>query len=528
MRYIIPIIILCFLLVSCNQQDQSWGDKVIKSEKDVTMVASINLKKLMEKADLSNNSQLAPDQKIMINAFNATMNNESLGFDIDKAQRFFLVPIAGEMNAAMFMVGDVTDLTVFENTLSSYLGAISPDESYPKIVYVDEYEVVIGYDEDHFIVGYGQNSLFAFQKIETYFKNPLPIVENKMLEEYLSREDDVSYYLAAGKLIEFINKINNPFTRLFLSNIDDLSQYSNNLYAALNFNNGEVILTGNSDFEQETGKSVFANGGVDKQFKNYLSDNNQLILFGFLNVIPENVVNQVNQLSKVGQLRGLNRFLKRIGSDKLIETMDGQMSFSLIDLPGDDVKSTNDNTNNDEDYWNEEGYDVEDDLSEVDYGLDIEVPKMIISIGVKDVEKLKSFSDDNDVSIVDNQITTIDKNGFLLLKNNVLHIATSNELLEKINKEGELKTYTAIEDNCFNKPLYGVMNFDLQSWPAGMVDEIKRDSGLKNALQELKTITFSTSNNELQFKLELNDEKQNSLKRILELIIENQIIEEFI
>ena len=66
MRYIISIIILCFLLVSCNQQDESWGDKVIKSEKDVTMVASINLKKLIDKSDLSNNSQLAPDQKIMI------------------------------------------------------------------------------------------------------------------------------------------------------------------------------------------------------------------------------------------------------------------------------------------------------------------------------------------------------------------------------------------------------------------------------------------------------------------------------
>ena len=212
----------------------------------------------------------------------------------------------------------------------------------------------------------------------------------------------------------------------------------------------------------------------------------------------------------------------------LILSKDIIIPFSLIDLPSNDVKSTNDNTNNDEDYWSEEGYDVEDDLSEVNYGLDIELPKMIISIGVKDVEKLKSFSDENDVSIVDNQITTIDNNGFLLLKNNVLHITTSNDLLEKINKEGELKTYTVIEDNCFNKPLYGVMNFDLQSWPAGMVDEIERDSGLKNALQELKTITFSTSNNELQFKLEFNDEKQNSLKRILELIIENQIIEEFI
>ena len=43
---------------------------------------------------------------------------------------------------------------------------------------------------------------------------------------------------------------------------------------------------------------------------------------------------------------------------------------------------------------------------------------MIISIGIKDVEKLKSFSDNNDVSIVDNQITTIDKNGYLLLKKN--------------------------------------------------------------------------------------------------------------
>ena len=90
MRYIFPIITLCLLLVSCVQHDDSWADQIIKSEKDVTMVASLDLKKLLQKADLPNNSQLGVDQKIMINAFESSMNNESLGFNIEKLQRFSL------------------------------------------------------------------------------------------------------------------------------------------------------------------------------------------------------------------------------------------------------------------------------------------------------------------------------------------------------------------------------------------------------------------------------------------------------
>ena len=73
MRYIFPTITLCLLLVSCVQHDDSWADQIIKSEKDVTMVASLDLKKLLQKADLPNNSQLGADQKIMINAFESSM-----------------------------------------------------------------------------------------------------------------------------------------------------------------------------------------------------------------------------------------------------------------------------------------------------------------------------------------------------------------------------------------------------------------------------------------------------------------------
>ena len=426
------------------------------------------------------------------------------------------------------MAGDITDIDVFESTMSNYFGVSSTDITYPKIVYADDYEIVIGYDADHFIVGYGQSSQFAFQKIETYFNNPAPIIENKMLQQYLNRQDDVSYYLAVGKLIEFIDKINDPLARLFLSNIKNLDEYSSNLYAALNFNNGDVILSGNSDFKNQTGKSVYASGGVDDNFKNYLTDNNKLILFGFLNINPENFVVQANQLSNIGKFRDLNSFLKIMANDELIETMDGQISFSIINLPEKVAKSSSENAYSEEDYWSEKGFDVEDELPIDDYDLNGEIPKMIISMGVNDVDKLKSFSEDNDISIVEDQIISIDPDRFLLLKNNILHIATANTLLEIINIEGKLKTYTAIEEDNFNKPIYGAMNFDLSNWPANLVDEINHESALNSALQEMKNFTISASHNELQLKLEFNDTKENTLKRILEFVMENQIIEEFI
>ena len=103
-------------------------------------------------------------------------------------------------------------------------------------------------------------------KIETYFNNPAPIIENKMLQQYLNRQDDVSYYLAVGKLIEFIDKINDPLARLFLSNIKNLDEYGSNLYAALNFNNGDVILSGNSDFKKSNRKISICKWWSGRQF----------------------------------------------------------------------------------------------------------------------------------------------------------------------------------------------------------------------------------------------------------------------
>ena len=158
---------------------------------------------------------------------------------------------------------------------------------------------------------------------------------------------------------------------------------------------------------------------MDDNFKNYLTDNNKLILFGFLNINPENFVVQANQLSNIGKFRDLNSFLKIMANDELIETMDGQISFSIINLPEKVAKSSSENAYSEEDYWSEKGFDVEDELPIDDYDLNGEIPKMIISMGVNDVDKLKSFSEDNDISIVEDQIISIDPDRFLLLKNNI-------------------------------------------------------------------------------------------------------------
>ena len=82
-RSLILSIFIIPILFSCNNPEKSWSDQLIESENDLMMVTSIDLFDLVNKVDIIQNDQLSIDQKMMYKAFMSSLDNESLGFNVE-------------------------------------------------------------------------------------------------------------------------------------------------------------------------------------------------------------------------------------------------------------------------------------------------------------------------------------------------------------------------------------------------------------------------------------------------------------
>ena len=86
MKFIFNILFFSFLFLSCDNNPDTWINNTIKSEKDVLMATSIDLKKLISKSNLGNIDFLTSDQKLIYSSkFDAsrvsTKNNKAIIID---------------------------------------------------------------------------------------------------------------------------------------------------------------------------------------------------------------------------------------------------------------------------------------------------------------------------------------------------------------------------------------------------------------------------------------------------------------
>jgi hypothetical protein len=286
MRAFLLSIILSLTLLSCDKPLDSWEEELLMSESDIVMVTSIDLFQLIKKMDVGGNNQLPMDQKMMFKAFMSSFNNESLGFDVEKYHRLFVLPQKGKMNAGAFLAGDVIDAKLFEDFLINYFGASSFKGSEPKTCFLEEFNLYVGFNNEHFVAGFSPNISFVETKVQSFFKDQKIPLSNSSLEKYLSKKDDMSCYFSTEKMLGFLEDINNPLLRRQLPNIDELMQYGSSINIAMNFNEGECFLTVNSNFTNDQEKKLYNSKGVDDNYENYLTDNNELITFALLYLIP--------------------------------------------------------------------------------------------------------------------------------------------------------------------------------------------------------------------------------------------------
>ena len=462
MKFIFNILFFSFLFFSCDNNPDTWINNTIKSEKDVLMATSIDLKKLISKSNLGNINFLTSDQKLIYSVFKSSFNSSLLGFNIDLPQKIFVINEPGKINGAIFLAGNIEDFKTFKQNLSSFFGVDKFTSSNPTICFSSDYNISFGFNESNFLAAFSLDKNFSEAKISDYFKQENTNQDNEYISEFINLKDDFSFYISYSKINRLINNLNNDFIKSQINSRFNVNEFSEDVILSLNFLEGKINckLKSNPKFYNN-----FSNGVLNKNFKSLVPKDDSLFSFVFANIETNNIESYFSKLSKLGFSNIDNNSI--INFKELIPLMNGSIMFSLnnsLKSPLDSLdsgyvlKDSNFSRSdfnkkiveeNDNEYWDDFDFEIqsEDKLNSVFK----KSPSYVLSFGIKDQEALLAYFKDNNLNILKGVCFEIDQNS-ILFKDNILHISNNFNFLSKFILNSDLVTNTAINDSIFNKP----------------------------------------------------------------------------
>jgi hypothetical protein len=147
-------------------------------------------------------------------------------------------------------------------------------------------------------------------------------------------------------------------------------------------------------------------------------------------------------------------------------------------------------------------------------------------MGIKEKQILKDIFHKNKVELKQDVLLNIN-NTFLLYKNNVLHCSNDLQLLESILKE-ETKPYSKIKESHFQNPVY--MEIDLEAillvyFPKSILDNLDENQNLR---QIFSKIILSSSKDGFHIEFGLKQKDKNALLQLLEAIMKNKTLENYL
>ena len=528
------IIHLLLLFTACDSSKNNWINNTILSEKNILAASSVNLKSLLENSHLENSENLTYKQKIIFETFKFSFNSQFLGFDIDSPQKLFIVSQENKFNAAAFLVGDITNEYIFKQSIKSFLEVDSFSGENPTICFSKKYNLTIGFNSSHFLVGFSLDKNFTIDKVNSYFQSKPVNSSNHILSTFLKKTDDFAFYISNSNVEDFFNSIKIPFIKSQIFNYLNMNPFTEDFILDLNFLNGKIVA--NSTHSTSPFK-VSNHSPVDKKYKNFLTNNDSLISFGFANISLNKIEKYFNPLIK--HTWDLKKKQNKLDLSEILPALDGSVSFSLNKslnpLLSEDSSWLQKGINNhsipnlnpkdliddSKDNWEDDDFFQE----EVTENSNIISP-YIISLGIVEKQILVDIFDENNLEIKEDQLLNVN-NTFLLYKNNVLHFTNNLLLIESIRQE-ETKPYTKIKESHFQNSVY--LELDLETiFMVYFPKTILENFGENYNLHQIFSNTILTSSKDgFHIEIGLKQKDKSALQLILEAIMENKILENYL
>ena len=535
---ILRVLFVLFLLLfftACDDTKKNWVNKTILSEKNLLVASSINVKSILEKSNFENIENLTYEQKIIFNVIKSSFISQYLGFDIDSPQKLFIVSQENKFNVAAFLVGEITNKYIFKESIKSFLSVNSFSGENSTICFSEKYNLTIGFNSSHFLVGFSLDKNFTLEKINSYFQSDPANNNNDLLSGLLNKTDDYSFFISNSNVLEFVNSIKIPFIKSQMTKYINVNLLSEDFILDMNFLNGKIVANILSSSRSSTTNNL---SPVDIKYKNFLTNNDSLLSFGFANIPLNKLEKYYNQIIK--SCRDLENKQSILDLNEVLPALDGSMSFSLKEslnpliysdsswLQKDKNNystlnpSLNDRVEDSEDNWDDDDFFKEDEVTE---NSNNSMPYNI-SLGIKEKQILLDVFLKNNMAFKEDELLDIN-NTFLLYKNDVLHLSNNLQLVESILKN-ETKPYSKIKESHFVNPVY--MELDLEAilmvfFPKNILENIDENQNLS---QIFSNIILTSSKDGFHIEFGLKQKDKNALQLFLEAIMENKTLENYL
>jgi hypothetical protein len=290
-------------------------------------------------------------------------------------------------------------------------------------------------------------------------------------------------------------------------NTEDIPIPNVNSMIALNFNDGNVCIESEILSNDNESNTTIAGNGLDQKFVDFLTDDDQIIGFALANLNKVEIINQLEKLKDQDEIYRINRKLKRLNVtlSEVINMFDGQVSFSLIDLP---LKSRNSYDNDwSDDEWENEVNDV---------------PEVIFNAGISNQLALTELFNKGNVSVVGNKVAS--SNGLnILIKDNVLHLSSKSDILEKILSNNTLGACSMVDKSLINEPAYFELVTNLDYFPSNIIDAIEEENSelsIKELFEQVERIYFHGNGVKSSFNLDFSNKNRNGLAQLIDIVSE--------
>jgi len=536
LRVLFVVYILLFF-TACDDTKKSWVNNTILSEKNILAVSSINVKSILEKSEFENIENITDEQKIIFNAIKSSFISKYLGFDIDSPQKLFIVSQENKFNAAAFLVGEITNKYIFKKSIKSFLEEDSFSEGFPTICFSEKYNLTIGFNSSHFIVGFSLDKNFTLDKINSYFQSKTVNNNNHLLSGLLNKTDDYAFYISNSNMVDFINSIKTPFIKSKITNYLNINLLTEDFILDMNFLNGKIDV---NTLHSYSSSNISNLSPVDKKYRNFLTNNDSLLSFGFANIPLNKLEKYFNQLIKFTWY--LEKHESRLDLSEVLPALDGSISFSLNkSLNPLTTKDTswskkaennhskqnknaisNDRLDESEDNWDDDDFFQEEELAE---NSNITTP-YIISLGIGEKQFLVEVFHKNNWELKEDKLLNVN-NTFFLFKSNVLHWSNNLQLIESIDKD-KTKPYSKIKESHFQNPVYMELDFEtiiMAYFPKIILENIDEKYNLH---QIFSNIILNSSKDGFHIEFGLKQKDKNALQLFLEAIIENKTLENYL
>lgn len=438
---------------------------------------------------------------------------ESSGIDLDTYSTFFIFgndPILG------CIIVPVKDRDDFETTINEI--AEEADETIT-IQMHNGYSLI---QHEGVTLLYDNSISITLFEMDAWADQDLLVVADKLLdlekEERLISDKDFNNFLGKQKDINAWFSSNNikglPDSEDLGDAMDIFGGLKNNYgHVFADFQKGSLILSTNLRFNQTMKETIdkfnFLDKDAIKDLLNYLPSK-EVVFVGNTNMDPDKIFDLLKLVNK-----DFNRIYDQmardlgIDPDEIKEAYGGEFALSL-------------NSSGKGKYENDTVH--------------IELEKLFTFVAATRMRNEKLFEDFLSMAKEEAEITEIDgyysinNHGFpvyIILEGKDVIVSNNEEIMKEISQEGKIVdnvTKTDFGGILTKDPIVFFLNLDKDSYESEFEDLLDREfdpdiaRGYETFGQKLKSLSFSANLEEWEIRLELKDDKENSLYTLLSQI----------